>query len=89
MEGNAKGFVGSARLLSHSVAKNTLTLNQRVQGSSPCAPTIELVEITGFFDLRYVSSSRYSGWFAGRFADFVPFSSFCTALTAIAGSRLK
>ena len=27
-----------------------LTLNQRVQGSSPCAPTIELIEMTLVFD---------------------------------------
>ena len=48
-------LVGSAHLLSRRVALRALTLNQRVQGSSPCAPTIELVEKTCFFGLIYVS----------------------------------
>jgi hypothetical protein len=30
---------------------NPLTLNQRVQGSSPCAPTIQLIEIHRVFVL--------------------------------------
>ena len=35
-------LVGSAHLLPRCVASSALTLNQRVQGSSPCAPTIEI-----------------------------------------------
>jgi hypothetical protein len=34
-------FVGSALLASSRVASREPTLNQRVQGSSPCAPTIK------------------------------------------------
>jgi DNA-binding transcriptional regulator YdaS (Cro superfamily) len=37
-------IVGSAHLLSLLVALSALTLNQRVQGSSPCAPTIDISE---------------------------------------------
>ena len=47
-------LVGSAHLLSHCVALSALTLNQRVQGSSPCAPTIELQSLA-------VDGQRYEG----------------------------
>jgi hypothetical protein len=40
-----KVFVGSARTLSSNVAIAALTLNQRVQGSSPCAPTIDIKDL--------------------------------------------
>ena len=47
-------LVGSARLLPRCVALSALTLNQRVQGSSPCVPTIDIKDLacilSGYWD---------------------------------------
>ena len=59
-----------------------LTLNQRVQGSSPCAPTIEIN------DLALIQSDR-TGPVCSEVCNFVRLSSFSIALIAIAGSRLR
>jgi hypothetical protein len=45
-------YVGSARNLSFSDTLGTLTLNQRVQGSSPCAPTIEVFDFYRYIRYR-------------------------------------
>jgi hypothetical protein len=43
-----RNYVGSAQLLSHSVAICALTLNQRVPGSSPGALTIAIKDLDHF-----------------------------------------
>jgi hypothetical protein len=63
--------------------KSKLTLNQRVQGSSPCAPTIDFARL--FFPPRWNIPDR-SG---GQSGTFVPLSSLRIALSASAGSRLR
>jgi hypothetical protein len=60
-----------------------LTLNQRVQGSSPCAPTI---------DFSWLFSSLHQNivdQLGGQLGVFVPFSSLRIALSPSAGSRLR
>src|SRR5262249_44292452 len=60
-----------------------LTLNQRVQGSSPCAPTID-------FTWPFSSSHQnIADQLGSQLGVFVRFSSFLIALSATAGPRLR
>ena len=60
-----------------------LTLNQRVQGSSPCAPTIDPLHL---FPFKHENILDHLG---GHLGVFVLFSSFAIALSASAGSRCR
>jgi hypothetical protein len=60
-----------------------LTLNQRVLGSSPSAPTIDTARL--FIRL----SQNISEQLGGQLGAFVPVSSFRIALSPSAGSRAR
>ena len=60
-----------------------LTLNQRVLGSSPSAPTIDLAVLFPF------SHQTMPEQLGGQLGGFVPLSSLAMALSASAGSRAR
>src|SRR5262249_31564200 len=64
-------------------SKEQLTLNQRVQGSSPCAPTID------FSKFLHLFHENIPEGFEGQFEKSVPFSSLAIALSASAASRCR
>jgi hypothetical protein len=58
----AKWIQFAAKLLISS--QNDLTLNQRVQGSSPCAPTTQLIEMDSeFFERTFCWLMLLGFWF--------------------------
>jgi hypothetical protein len=64
-------------------------LSQRVKGSSPCAPTIELIEMTLVFDRLLFLCSVTQDSLQDGLQTLFPFRASALPWTAIAGSRLK
>jgi hypothetical protein len=70
--------------------QHSLPLNQRVQGSSPCAPTIEIC--CEFIEVGIAAETiggHFATSFSFRFLDFVPASSFLIAFSPSAFVRLR
>jgi hypothetical protein len=79
-----KGFtVTRCPAMSGCVGLFWQTLNQRVQGSSPCAPTIDLQSFLPLFSQNILYQ------LGAQLGDFVLFSSFRMALSPSAGSRAR
>ena len=78
------GHIRAAKNLFNAFAlPEQLTLNQRVQGSSPCAPTIDLTWL--FSPLHWNIADQLGG----QLGVFVRFSSLRIALSPSAGSRFR